>query len=73
MTTPTQSGGKNCLFPSLLSFGLHRLRDDQQGTIAIMTGLSARVLVAFAALAISAQVTLTNRSSSTRTILFHFS
>jgi Flp pilus assembly protein TadG len=52
MTIPTQGGAKKCLVPSSLSFGLDRFWKDQQGTIAIMTGLSATVLVGFAALAI---------------------
>jgi hypothetical protein len=52
MTTPTQSGAKKCLFSSSLSFGVRNLLNDQRGTIAVMTGLSATVLVGFAALAI---------------------
>jgi Putative Flp pilus-assembly TadE/G-like len=52
MTTPTQNGAKKRFFSSSLSFGLHSLWNDQRGTIAIMTGLGATVLVGFAALAI---------------------
>jgi Flp pilus assembly protein TadG len=54
MTTPTQSGAKKCVFSSALSSGLHGLWNDQRGTIAVMTGLCATVLVGFAALAIDA-------------------
>jgi Flp pilus assembly protein TadG len=45
-------GPKKCLSANSLSFGLVSLWKDQRGAIAIMTGLSATVLVGFAALAI---------------------
>jgi hypothetical protein len=52
MITPTQGGPKKCFFSSTLSFDLRILRNDQRGTIAIMTALCATALVGFAALAI---------------------
>src|SRR5260370_17135881 len=45
-------GPKKRLFSSALSLGLRNLRNDQRGTIAVMTGLGARALAGFAALAI---------------------
>src|SRR5260370_23230750 len=45
-------GPKKRLFSSALSLGLRNLRNDQRGTIAVMTGLCATALAGFAALAI---------------------
>src|ERR1700730_8269424 len=52
MVTPTRSGPRKRLFLSSLSFRLRDFRNDQRGTIAVMAGLSATVLVGFGALAI---------------------
>src|SRR5580704_3614821 len=52
MVTPTRSGPRRRLFSSSPSFGLRDFRNDERGAIAIMAGLSAAVLVGFAALAI---------------------
>jgi Flp pilus assembly protein TadG len=43
---------KDCFFSGLLPAGLRDLCDDQQGTIAVIGGLSATVLFGFAALAL---------------------
>ena len=47
-------GPKQRLFSNALSVGFRDLCNDQGGTIAVMTGLCATVLVGFAALAIDA-------------------
>src|ERR1700688_2220598 len=52
MVTPTRNGPKKWLFLNALSFRLRDFRNDQRGTIAVMAGLSATVLVGFGALAI---------------------
>jgi Flp pilus assembly protein TadG len=45
-------GPNNRMFSNSLSFGLSNLCNDQRGTIAVITGLSATALVGFAALAV---------------------
>src|SRR5260370_33137207 len=47
-------GPKKRLFSSALSLGLRNLRNDQRGTIAVMTRPCATALAGFAALAIDA-------------------